>query len=363
MKKIMAVLLSLAMILGCAAALAEGETKQSFGTIRVNGEFTLKGTVPEGYRLVPFELSDSMIISYLYPDDPSRPELMLSIGYDELYADVDRLNDLDDEALAVLEATFTRTDPYAVITYDETGLGTRLMICRTMNDYSDYMTMMSIYKGYMVEISAVPGKAAETPRLTDEQIRDCNTFLTQLDFIAGAEEEMISTANVTYEALITGFDVEAKTAEITLLEPYTFTEWQLVSVGEGDRITIGEEEVEIGTLAYPEDDDPFVIINDEYAFTRREDGLFTATLYDMPVMKKVLEMTEGVPDGLKFMEGVDPETGIPLEQAAEKTAADLFAALELAQGSGISFDSQNVRVTFGENGELTEVDRYYTPWQ
>ena len=51
MKKIIAILLSLALLLGCAAGLAEGAEKQSFGTIRVNGEFTLKGSLPEGYKV------------------------------------------------------------------------------------------------------------------------------------------------------------------------------------------------------------------------------------------------------------------------------------------------------------------------
>ena len=43
MKKIIAILLSLALLLGCAAGLAEEAEKQNFGTIRINGVFTLKG--------------------------------------------------------------------------------------------------------------------------------------------------------------------------------------------------------------------------------------------------------------------------------------------------------------------------------
>ena len=39
MRKIIAILLSLALLLGCAAGLAEDAEKQVFGTIRSHGEF------------------------------------------------------------------------------------------------------------------------------------------------------------------------------------------------------------------------------------------------------------------------------------------------------------------------------------
>ena len=360
MKKIMAVLLGLALLLGCAAGLGETAEKQSLGTIRANGEFTLKGVIPEGYKVVPFELDDAVILTNIVSDDTTKPQMTLSIGFDELYADVERMNDLDDEAMATLERTFTVTDPYAVITYDETGLGTRLMLCRTMNDYSDYLTALSIYKGYMIEFNMVPGKDAEVQRLTDEEIQAGIGFLTELDFAEGAEDVTPATANAEYDVLITGFDAAAKTIDLTILQPYTFTEWQLVSINAGDTITIGSEEVTIDTLEYPDDE---VLINDEFRFTRNDDGLFAVRQYEMPLMRTALEMTAAVPDGLKFTENVDQESGEPLDEPAEKTAEEFFAALEASRNGGILFDSQNVRAVFDENGSLAEIVRYYTPWQ
>ena len=51
-----------------AAGVAEGEKKQTFGVIRVNGEFTLKGILPgtEGYDLVA-------MINVGYPAPESEP--------------------------------------------------------------------------------------------------------------------------------------------------------------------------------------------------------------------------------------------------------------------------------------------------
>ena len=359
MKKIMAILLSLALLLGCAAGLSETVEKQSLGTISVNGEFTIRGEIPEGYRIYPVKVSDNAIINEIISSDQTRPMMAISVAYDELYADVERLNDLDEAALSALEETFTMTDPYAVITYDETAYGTRLLVCRTISGYADYLTFFSIYKGYLVEFVMTPGNEAEEKILTDEQIASCTRFLSELDFVSGTEEE-ISTVNATHEVLITGFDAEAKTVDLTILVPYTFTNYQLSSLSEGSTVRIGEEDVEIGTLTYEKDS---VDMNEEYHFTLRPDGLYTVSDYDFPLMRKALEKTVSVPEGLKFTDQVNAETGEILDQPLELNAEGFFAALEKAKTEGIAFDSQNVSVSFDGDGNLAEVTRSYAPWQ
>ena len=359
MKKIMAILLSLALLLGCTAGLAETAEKQSFGSIRINGEFTLKGLIPEGYTVVPYEKKDDSLLVQIIPDDKSRPEMVLSIAFDEIYADVERLNDLDETALTALEETFTITDPYAVITYDETAYGTRLLICRTLNDYSDYLDILSIYKGYMVEFVMVPGRSAAEKKLTDAQIASCIYFLSELDFATGAEDE-VNVANATCEVLVTGFDKEAKTIDLAILQPYTYTEAQVFALKEDGTFLLGEEEVAIGTLQRT---DESVNVNDEYFFDKRADGLYTVSLYDQVQMHKVKELTVAVPDSLKYTDQVDAETGEILEEPLVQGAEEFFAALEKAQTEGVAFDSQNVSATFDENGSLTGIERYYTPWQ
>ena len=360
MKKIIAILLSLALLLGCAAGLAEDTDKQIFGSIRANGEFTLKGIVPDGYRIVPFLLEDDAILSRIVPEDPAKPTMTLSIAYDETYSDVEKLNDLDDDALAILEKTFTDTDPVANITYDETEYGTRLMICRTLSDYYDYLDILTIYKGYFIEFVVVPGEEAAEQKLTDEEVEFCNKFLSELDFVEGIEVQELVIKGKTFDAKIIGFDTDAKTIDVTLLTPVVMTEWQAVSINEGDTITIGTEEVEIGTLAYDGDD---AIINDEYYLRKNEDGLYNPYYYEYPLMEEVKTMTLAVADSLVFMDGIEPEYGEPLEEAATLTAADLFAELAAVKDGRIGFDSQNVKITFDENGEAAQVERYYTPWQ
>ena len=360
MKKIIAILLSLALLLGCAAGLAEGAEKQSFGTIRVNGEFTLRGTLPEGYKVVPFEMSDDAILSLIVSDDPAKPEMALSIAYDETYSDVERLNDMDDEALATLEKTFTDTDPYANITYEETAYGTRLLISRTQSETYDDLDIFTIYKGYFVEFMVSPGKAAADQKITDDDVATCINFLSELDFVEGTETAEVSIEGKTFTANITAYDAAAKTIDADLLLPVTMTEWQVVSISEGDTIKIGTEDVEIATLKYEGDD---AVINDQYYLRKNEDGLYNPFDYDYPIMEVAKTLTIDVPDTLVYKEDIDPASGELLDDSKILTAADLFSALEATKEDGSGFDRQNVSITFDEDGAATEIERYYAPWQ
>ncbi len=365
MKKILAILLSLMLLTGCAAGIAE-ETESAqkvvYGVIRANGDFTLQGILPDGYRIIPFRQEDDALLAWIQSDDPVRPVIMLSIGYDETYADVDRLNDMSDEELALLEKTFTDTDPFANITYDETALGTRLMICRATGVNYDALTVLTIYRGYFVEATMTPGQDAPEQLLTEEQIAQLNVLLSDMDFVPGIDSTGPELSGATYDALITGFDAEAKTLDVTILVPVTLTEWELVSIDEGDTIRIGDHEVEITTLVY-EEDDTRVIINDEFFLTLAPSGLYTASDLEFPLMEEALTATLSVPDSLVFVEDIDPETGVVLEESRTLTVDDLFAALAVAREGGVGFDAQNVTVSFGPDGDLTRVERYYAPWQ
>ena len=360
MKKIIAILLSLALLLGCAAGLAEETEKYNFGTVRANGEFTLMGILPEGYKVIPFELDDDSILSYIRSEDPTKLEMTLAIAFDETYSDVERLNDLDDEQLAILEKTFTDTDPYANIIYDETAYGTRLLLSRTTSETYDSLIAFSIYKGYCIEFTMTPGNVAVDQKLTDEDLENCNRFLSELDFVEGDQTPELKVAGNTFTANITGFDPEAKTIDVTLLTPIVMTEWDAVKINEGDTIKIGNEEIEIATLSYDGDD---AVINEEYYLRKNADGLYNPYFYDSPILVAAKEMTVAVPDSLVFMDDIDPKTGTVLDEIAAGTAADLFAALEAAKTEGIGFASENISISFDENGADASIERFYAPWQ
>ena len=68
MKKMLAILLSLAMALACAGAFAEDyevPDKVAIGTISINGAFTLKCGLPEGYTITPITADRDQITAML----------------------------------------------------------------------------------------------------------------------------------------------------------------------------------------------------------------------------------------------------------------------------------------------------------
>ena len=181
MKKVILIMLCLALTLNFASAIAETAEKTGIGTISMNGAFELRGVMPEGYQLAIITEEPGHYVAALSADD-SKPAMVISIAYEELMAEVDRLNDLDDDALAKIEATFKAEDGVEV-TYMETALGTKLMVVKEIVDGVDFVDFYTIYKGYEIEFVLTQPQANAGQPITDEQIQTAVKFLSDLDFI------------------------------------------------------------------------------------------------------------------------------------------------------------------------------------
>ena len=180
MEKMFAILLCLALLLGCAAAMAETAEKTHLAKVNMGGAFELKCTLPEGYEIKELESTDSSYLA-LFMADENRPLLTLSIAYNELYSDVKRMNDLDAEALSLIEESF-RAEDDVKITYTETSYGTKLMMIQEADGSVDYVDFYSIYLGYEIEI--VVSAMDDEGGLSDAQIQMVVDFLSELDFVA-----------------------------------------------------------------------------------------------------------------------------------------------------------------------------------
>ena len=100
MKKIIAMILSLAMLLCAVAAAAEGyQGKTTLGTLSVNGAFMLKCSIPEGYEYTPVTATAEQMVGMFSSEDETKPVMVLSVAYDEQYSDVERTNDLTEPAI------------------------------------------------------------------------------------------------------------------------------------------------------------------------------------------------------------------------------------------------------------------------
>ena len=364
MKKILSIMLALALLLCGTAALAESEApKTAIGTISINGAFSLEGALPEGYTLKPFSVTRDQVIAVISSEDPEKPIMTLSVAFDETYSDVERMNDLTEEDFAYLESTFYEMDPTVEISYDETGLGTRLLIARQTEDLQDYFDILSIYKGYFVEFVMTPNPKGESRDLTDEQLRMCIDFLTELDFVPTTDESSMPTlANTTWTAILGSYDEENDTLEVRLREPVELSAAMVDSLEVGDSLIIGTEYSITVESITREDGEP--IINDEFVFTLNDKGNYTVSSYDYAILKDVASLNVKLPDSLVFEDDIDPESLEILDTPAEHTKAEFLEILNNHENSiDPGFAADNVLVTFDANSDLARITRIYVPWQ
>jgi hypothetical protein len=159
----------------------EAAGTEKLGKLSVNGEFEITCKLPQDYKLQVVDVRGENIIASVTSEDITKPQMYLSIAYDELYGEVERMNDLSDEELAVLEDSFKEMDQVE-IEYRQTGLGTKLMVVREVGNGQKFIDILSVYKGYFVEFNMTPNPNAAVQDLTEEQIQIAIQFLTDVMF-------------------------------------------------------------------------------------------------------------------------------------------------------------------------------------
>ena len=159
----------------------EAAGTEKLGKLSVNGEFEITCKLPQDYKIQVVDVRGENIIASVTSEDITKPQMYLSIAYDELYGEVERMNDLSDEELAVLEDSFKEMDQVE-IEYRQTGLGTKLMVVREVGNGQKFIDILSVYKGYFVEFNMTPNPNAAVQDLTEEQIQLAIQFLTDVMF-------------------------------------------------------------------------------------------------------------------------------------------------------------------------------------
>lgn len=191
MKKIIALLLALALTLSCAAVLAEGTAekepaaeKLELGTVDLNGAFVLKGTIPEGYTYKVNELNPGVFIDadIEKEGDVNAPYLNIQIYLEDSYAPGTRLNDVSEDILKEIEDSFSE-DNEVKFEYMETANGTKLLKVTEIGDDPDWIAYYTIYEGYEVELTIKFREEAKNPVLDEEITQKAVKFLSDLDFV------------------------------------------------------------------------------------------------------------------------------------------------------------------------------------
>ena len=114
MKRTIALLLSLTLILCMTAGLAEQTAEKTrLGTLEVGKAFMIQSMIPENYTFSLITSSELNLVGVLSGGE-GRPTVYISIAYSEEYADMERFNDVDEATVQEIRDRFLDMD----ITFD-----------------------------------------------------------------------------------------------------------------------------------------------------------------------------------------------------------------------------------------------------
>ena len=173
MKKLIA-LLCAALMLACAFAAAENASIVDF-----RDRFQLSGVLPEGYRFTRESEDDVSLIGRIVSDDPAAPSFDVCVFFNESYAAVASLKDLDDATLEGIRQGFSAENE---VQFDaiETASGNRLLVIREIGSDPDFLDFYTICQGHEIELTL---RAADGQSLSDAQINNCLEFMRTFDVL------------------------------------------------------------------------------------------------------------------------------------------------------------------------------------
>lgn len=193
MKKLLSVLLTVALLLCCVSVFAETEAAES-ETAEAKAEivpgFKFITVIPEGYELIDESWQNPFIVSQmLKPVAEGKPAIMTLVSYNDAFSDITFNADMpEDEFKAMVDELVLNQETGEAMPYEiqETGLGTKVILIKMPDGYMEFY---SIWHGYEVSLFCANFDAELNATLpTEEQIAVIMQFLTDMDFQTIIEE-------------------------------------------------------------------------------------------------------------------------------------------------------------------------------
>ena len=196
--------------------------------------------------------------------------------------------------------------------------------------------------------------------LTEDQVKMCIDFLTDMDFISedDDDEEAQINADERYLARLTDYNSEDNTVKVEVLEKLEMDRELVDSLKAGDTVTVEDETIKVEEL---DKTDYGIMVNNQYFFEYGDGTVVHVSSFNHPFYQTVFTKTMKIPKNLVFIEGIDEADGSILEEAATFNAEEFIKILE--EAGSPDFDADNVYVTFDADGELKTVERFYVAWQ
>ena len=170
MKKI-AALLCAVLLLTAACASADSAVVEFLDRIQLNG------TLPEGYRYSLTSQTDLTLEGELVSGNAASPVLKIYIAFNESYAQVQSLKDLDEGTLNSIKQGFSEEYSVSFDNY-ETASGDSLLLIR--DNGGQFLDFYTVSRGYEIELTLFP---ADGQTLTEAQINRCLELMRTLDVV------------------------------------------------------------------------------------------------------------------------------------------------------------------------------------
>ena len=142
MKKLIATLLATLVLLMAFGALAN-ETM-------VSKHYDFGVATPEGYIEIEDHQDYATLVTYT-PEDETKAHYTMSIAYSELF-DGSSLTDLEEDDLALMKAMLGASFNVPTVEDAKTASETPLIVINETDSASDYVSISTLFKGYMFEM-------------------------------------------------------------------------------------------------------------------------------------------------------------------------------------------------------------------
>ena len=174
MKKITALLIA-AMLLFTASAFADS------AAVAFQDRFEIRADLPDSWHCTIVSQNDMTLEGYIRSDgdDLAAPVMNVFVSFNESYAGVNALGELDDEALEIIKAGFSEENE---ITFDTltTDSGLSLLVIRETGADQDFLDFYTIWQGYEIELTLMAGDQVAGRVLTEEQVQSCLAYARTL---------------------------------------------------------------------------------------------------------------------------------------------------------------------------------------
>lgn len=171
MKKLLALVMTIMMLMGIAMADSEKTP------VVYDDNLTLNMVFPEGYEV---SVEDTGIYKMIRMTKANAPELTLLICPDDEYADLERLNDMEEADQEGFVLSLMEDYHNANVTWLKTEHDTDVILLNENDAVIDYAELVTLYHGYLIDVQLL---AMDGEVVTEDDVAMAMKLLSDIDFV------------------------------------------------------------------------------------------------------------------------------------------------------------------------------------